>query len=273
MGLALDVTSETFTEAVLQQSFQKPVLIDFFAQWCGPCQVLKPILEKLVQEYDFVLAKVDIDQNPDLASSYRVEGVPDVRVVLQGKVDKGFVGVLTEGQIRELLGRLSLQSSFAEALATFEAANQPGNEAEAAQRLADLQEQFPGNPELLLSAAQFYLKQGQLDQARAALAAIPAHEREYCDRTEALQGFIEFQQAVQTIPPESELDQLYISGCKAAVAEEFEPALEQFLALVERQRTYRNEAARKAMIILFKLLGDDDPLTRSYRKRLMQALY
>ncbi|HEY9761031.1 MAG TPA: tetratricopeptide repeat protein [Trichocoleus sp.] len=273
MGPVLDVTSETFAEAVLQQSFQKPVLIDFFAQWCGPCQILKPVLEKLVQEYDFVLAKVDIDQNPDLATRYQVEGVPDVRVVLQGQVDKGFVGVLTEGQIRDFLGRLGLKSSFEEALAKFEAVNQPGKEAEAGQILTDLQSQFPANPELMLLAAQFYLKQGQVDQAQAALASLSPHDREYGDRIEALKGLIEFQQAARTITPESELDQLYVSGCKAAVAEEFELALEQFLALVERQRTYRNEAARKAMIIVFKILGDDNTLTRSYRKRLMQALY
>ena len=76
MGISIDVTPDTFVQEVIERSQHQLVVVDFFAQWCGPCQMLKPILEKLVQEYDFALAKVDIDQNPELANQYRVEGVP-----------------------------------------------------------------------------------------------------------------------------------------------------------------------------------------------------
>ena len=92
MGISIEVDNTTFDTEVLKNSHKKPVLVDFYATWCGPCKMLKPILEKLVQEYDFILAKVDVDQNPHLAQTYGIEGLPDVRVVSVGEVKTGFVG-------------------------------------------------------------------------------------------------------------------------------------------------------------------------------------
>lgn len=268
MGLSVDVTAETFETAVLEPSFQKPVLIDFFAQWCGPCKMLKPVLEKLALEYDFVLAKVDIDQNPELAGTYQVEGVPDVRVVMQGQVGKGFVGVLTEAQIRDFLERLHLKSDLTTGLEQLEQAPDP---AAAGQILDNLLQRFPGSPALALAAAQHYIQQDQIDSARSFLAQI-AHDREYGDQVEGLQGLLELKQGMLT-ETTSALDQTYQTACKAAVAGDYEGALEKFLTLVERDRTYRKDGGRKAMITVFKLLGDDHPLTMTYRKRLMQAMY
>ena len=124
MGAIVEVSSATFDEDVLAQSFQKPVVVDFFAQWCGPCQMLKPLLEKMTTEYDFVLAKVDIDANPELARIYQVEGVPDIKVAVEGQMYKGFVGMLTEPQLRDFLEQLNLKSAFDEAIATLTVAKQ-----------------------------------------------------------------------------------------------------------------------------------------------------
>ncbi|UWU45879.1 thioredoxin family protein [Limnospira platensis] len=92
MGYAIDVNQDNFQAEVIDKSWETLVMVDFFATWCGPCQIMKPILERLTTEYDFILAKVDVDQNPELASQYGIQGVPDVRMVTKGEVKPGFVG-------------------------------------------------------------------------------------------------------------------------------------------------------------------------------------
>ena len=273
MGISVDVTTDNFEAAVLAASFDQPVVVDFFATWCGPCQMLKPMLEKLVQEYDFVLAKVDIDRNPELANAYGVEGVPDVRVVTAGQVQPGFVGVLPEPQIRDLLAQLGLKSSLDKALETLAVAEATGDPSDVEALLSELTAAFPDNRDLLLRAAQFFVQQNRLDQAQALLDQIQPHERGVGDRAEGLKGLIEFKQISQAMMVETPQDQAYLAACRAAVEGEYDAALTELLALVAQDRSYRNDAARKGMIALFKLLGDDHPLTVAYRKRLMQALY
>jgi putative thioredoxin len=272
MGQSIVVNQAEFEQAVLQPSFQQPVLIDFFATWCGPCQLLKPMLEKLAQEYDFTLAKVDIDQNPELAKAFRVEGVPDVRIVSQGQVQEGFVGVLPEPQLRELLNNLGLQSSLELDLSTLEAAQASGDPAEVLPALATLLTRYPNNGQILLKAAQVYLVQGDDALAAQYLDLIDPSDRTTADQAEGLRGLVTLRQSLADLG-EADVDIAFGAAAQAALAGDFATALEGFLGVVERNRTYRNDGARKAMLTVFKLLGDGDPLTLAYRKRLMQALY
>ncbi|MGF1568099.1 MAG: tetratricopeptide repeat protein [Nodosilinea sp.] len=273
MGQSIVATQADFETAVLKQSFQHPVLVDFYATWCGPCQLLKPMLEKLVAEYDFTLAKVDIDQNPDLAKTFGVEGVPDVRIVNQGQVLDGFVGVLPEPDIRALLANLGLQSSLEQGLAAFKALQATGP-AEAAQAaLTTLLTQHPENPQVLLTAAQVYLHRGDCDTARQYLDLIQAPDRPLQTQVEGWRELLALQPPPPAEAAESPLDADFETASKAALEGDYATALETFLALVQTDRRYRNDGARKAMLTVFKLLGDSDPLTATYRKRLMQALY
>ena len=187
MGAVISVDQATFAAEVIEKSHQKPVLVDFFAPWCGPCQILKPLLEKLAQEYDFVLAKVDIDQSPDLAHTYGVGGVPDVKVAIDGTLTDGFVGMLPEPKLREFLAQLQITSLLDTALESIYADAAIGNVEQAEARLTNL--------------------------------------------------------------------------------------LEQFLTILISDRRFRDDGARKAMLAIFDLLGDDHPLTKDYRKRLVMALY
>ncbi|MEO1095437.1 MAG: tetratricopeptide repeat protein [Cyanobacteria bacterium J06638_28] len=273
MGSVVDVTPPTFEEEVLEQSFQTPVLIDFYAQWCGPCQMLKPMLEKLAQEYDFVLAKVDIDQHPELAKIFQVEGVPDVKVAMQGQVRNGFVGMLTEPQLREFLTELNLTSKFDEAIATLTAARQAGDWAQVERGYADLLERYPERSEIVLEAAQFKLNQGDRAGAEALLDRIDPHQRPFGDQAQAMRSLMVFQDIAANLNPTIEAEQFYVAGAKAAIEAAYESALESFLALVKCDRRYREDGGRKAMLTLFTILGDDHPLTQTYRKRLMQTLY
>lgn len=273
MGSIIEVSSPTFEEDVLAQSFQKPVVVDFFAQWCGPCQMLKPVLEKLTQEYDFVLAKVDIDQNPELARIYQVEGVPDVKVAMQGQIYNGFVGMLPEPQLREFLEQLNLKSAFDEAMAALTTAKQLGDAQQLQAQYTALLATYPDRPELLLEAAQFYLSQGQLARAEELLDKIDPLQRPYGEQAAAVRSLMDFHRIVADPKTETPADQLYLAGAKAAIAQDYETAMEKFLELVKTDRQYRNDAGRKAMLTLFSLLKDDHPLTQTYRKRLMQTLY
>ncbi|PSN19165.1 co-chaperone YbbN [filamentous cyanobacterium CCP5] len=266
MGKAIDVTSPKFAEEVLELSYHQPVLVDFYAQWCGPCQMLKPLLEGLVQEYDFTLAKVDIDHNPELASAYQVEGVPDVRVVRDGQVQPGFVGVVPEPQLRSLLADLGLQSQVELAIEGLEAVAVSGNLEQLRSQLAELQSRFPASIEFLLKAAQICVANDQVDLAEDCLQPIDPYDRSYGEKAAALRGLIALKRDAQAAPADA-----YGLACQAAASADYEAALDKFLLAVEQGQ--QREAARKAMITVFKLLGDDHPLSLSYRRRLMQALY
>ncbi|MBE9113599.1 tetratricopeptide repeat protein [Nodosilinea sp. LEGE 07298] len=272
MGQSIVVNQAEFEQAVLQPSFEQPVLVDFFATWCGPCQLLKPLLEKLAQEYDFTLAKVDIDANPELAKAFGVEGVPDVRIVSQGQVQEGFVGVLPEPQLRELLAKLGLRSSLEQDLAAFDAALATADPAEIVPALTNLLTRYPNNSQILLKAAQLYLLQGDDALASQYLELIDPSDRDATDMADGLRGLITLRQSLADLG-DSDLDTAFAAAGQAALKGDFATALEGFLVVVERDRAYRNDSARKAMLTVFKLLGSGDPLTITYRKRLMQALY
>lgn len=272
MGTSITVNQGNFDREVLEQSYTKPVLVDFFATWCGPCQMLKPMLETLVKQYDVVLAKVDIDENPELANTYGVSGVPDVRVVFDGEVKPGFVGVLPEPKLRELLEQLHLKSILNVELESIYSQASAGDIEEAATRLQTLLQDYPNDYGLTLEAANFYLEAGKLETAETLLGKIPQSEKDYAARARGLQALIQFQQIVES-EPASDLDRLYQAAAQAALDQHYETALQGFLEIVQRDRIYRNDGGRRAMLALFDLIGNDSPLTNQYRKQLMMAIY
>lgn len=289
MGLSIDVIDSTnynskvveqsleetltvnFSE-IIEQSYEKPVIVDFFATWCGPCKVLKEILDKLVQEYDFVLAKIDIDQNQDLASKYSVEGVPDVRVLSQGEMLPGFVGVLPEPQIRDLLRRLNLKSDLEVGLEAAQRAILAGNAPQAKQLFDDLFTKYPQHPVVTIKAAQFLVSVNQLEYAQRMLNTIGPDQREYFPQAQAVRASIEFKQVVDN-PGEGELDQRFAQAARHIVAQNYEQGLQIFLSIVATNRQYRNDGAKKAMVSVFNLLGSEHPLTKEYQYQLMSTLY
>ncbi|MBW4655499.1 MAG: tetratricopeptide repeat protein [Kaiparowitsia implicata GSE-PSE-MK54-09C] len=271
MGSSVIVDMASFEDEVIRKSFDQPVLVDFFAQWCGPCKMLKPMLEKLAQEYEFTLAKVDIDQNPDLANIHKVEGVPDVRVVVNGQMMPGFVGVLPEEQIRQLLAQLNLSSTLEAGLAELQAAQAAEHWAEVDRLVAKLMEHYPQDGRVLMAVAQGLLRHQRPEDAAQFLAAVPEHDKDVYRQAQALRSLLE----IQPLPAGDTTDQdaVYMQAVRQAIANQPEPAMDTLLSLVQGDRTFRNDAARKTLILIFDLLGDAHPLTHTYRRKLMSALY
>jgi putative thioredoxin len=273
MGTSVDVTSSNFAADVVEASFQKPVLVDFFAQWCGPCQMLKPLLEKMAKEYDFVLAKVDIDRNPDLASTYHIEGVPDVRIVMQGQMYQGFTGAMPETQLRQFLAQLNLKSDLETGLEKLQQAEAAGETEQIKALYHDLLTRYPQERRLAIAAAKFWIDQGELDTADQLLQPIREDDRQNFAHASALRELIRFKKTSDNPVLDNEFDKLFVEATNLTLQGNYETALQQFLEVVSRNRQYRDDAARKAMVTIFNLLGDDHPLTRHYRKQLMLTLY
>lgn len=272
MGTSIEVNSTSFATEVLEKSHEKPVLVDFYATWCGPCKMLKPILEKLVQEYDFILAKVDIDQNPDLAQTYQIEGVPDVKVVAQGEVKTGFVGVLSEPKLRKFLADLNLKSELETELQALQMLTKSGDFKQAKSLLDQLFHKYPHNPSIIIEAAKFLISLNRLEEAKKLIETIKEDNHAFYPQAQGVKALIHFKQEAEN-PGDSELDQTYAQACSLTLSANYEQALELFLDLVTRNRQYRNDGARKAMLAIFNLLGDDDPISKEYRKQLLLNLY
>lgn len=272
MGTSIEVNSTTFTTEVLENSHKKPVLVDFYATWCGPCKMLKPMLEKLVQEYDFILAKVDVDQNPDLAQTYHIEGVPDVRVVTQGEVKPGFVGALSEPKLRNFLAELNLKSELETELEALRTLTTSGEFQQAKSLLDQLFEKYPNHPSVVIEAAHFLMALNLLEEAKKLIETIGEDNREFYPKAQAVKTLIHFKQEAEN-PGDNELDQIYAKACSLTLSANYEQALKLFLDLVTRNRKYKNDGARKAMLAIFNILGDEHPTSQEYRKQLLLNLY
>ena len=272
MGYSIEVNGGNFRNEVIAKSFEKLVLVDFFATWCGPCKLLKPVLEKLAKEYDFIFAKVDIDENQDLANQYNVEGVPDVRLFTKGEMLPGFVGVLQESQIRDLLEKLNITSSLENGLKEAQTSVAMGDIQTAKQIYDSLFEIYPDNSKLIIEAAKFLIRCNQLDAANNFLNRVNIEDREYALKVQGIKALIQFKLESDN-PGESELDQLYTKAARLAIQEEYEKALKIFLSIVSKNRQYKQDGARKAMLAIFNLLGKQHRLTQVYQQELMLTLY
>ncbi len=273
MGYSITANSDNFEVEVFQKSFEKPVLVDFFAVWCGPCQLLKPVLEKLALEYDLIVAKVNIDENRELARDYGVEGVPDVRLLSQGETIDGFVGALPEPQLRQFLARHNIASELEQIWRSLLADKASGNLVQAEEKLKTLLQKYPENRSLTLEASKFFIEVNHLEAAENLLDSVKEYEKEYFTDAQALKQLIALKRECNNPEIDSELDKIFVRAACLTVEGDYERALETFLDIVREDRSYKNDGARKAMIAIFDLLGSDHPLTKEYRKQLMMALY
>jgi putative thioredoxin len=280
---AQDVSERDFAEVVLAGSAERPVVVDFWAPWCGPCRVLGPVLEAEVSALDgrVTMVKVNTDENPNLAAQYNIQGIPAVKAFRDGKVAAEFVGARTAAFVRGWLAPLA-PSGAVQALATATRAIQEGRQDEAEAALRPLVEDPEVRDQARLLLARLLVGAGRSEEARplvagidprsAAADAVPGLERliTLADEARAAGGEPAARAALEQDP--RNLEARYALASALAARGDAAGALEHFLEVVSRNRKLKDDGARLAMLALFDQLGNEHPLTQDYRRRLQIVL-
>lgn len=278
----VEVGEENFETEVLERSRGTPVVVDFWAPWCGPCKVLGPVLERLAEEHkgDFILAKVNVDENPELAALFRIQGIPAVKIFKEGMLADEFTGSLPENAVREILsGILPTESDReSEAAAKLATDGQPEKAKAAYERILRAD---PNHPKALLGLGRVLLASGDGERALEQLERVPltSAERKEADILIARQTLkeaggqdeAELRRAVQSAPDDPE--KRFALAQALAAREKYEEAFREFLAVLKKDRGFGDDAARKAMVTIFEVLGNDHPLTEKYRAELAKVLF
>ena len=278
----IEVGDDDFETAVLQRSQEVPVLVDFWAPWCGPCRVLGPVLEKLAEEYagKFLLAKINVDDNPSVASAFGIQGIPAVKLFRDGGVASEFTGALPEPTVREFLSQFLPSAADQQTLEAAEL-EKAGKIAEAKDLYQAILKSEPSHAKALLGSGRLLMNEGDNQAALNQLDRIPlvAEERKEADRLIArlnLQGGAAQDEAEMRAKLKSEPNNLEAKFALAqalAGSEKYEEALAEFLTIIKADRSFRDDGARKATIQIFEVLGSDHPLTEKYRSELAKVLF
>ena len=278
-----DATAANFEAEVINASFERPVLVDLWAPWCGPCKTLGPLLEKIVDEYGGAirLAKVDCDSEQALAASFGVRSIPTVVLIREGQLVDAFTGALPESGIREFLAR------HVQPVETEAGAEQamPERQEMPEQAIARVQQEIAASPdrmELKLDLAVAQMQAGNAAAAEAELDALPANLAAD-DRARRLRGQLEFAHSLKDAPPAAELQARIarnpgdleardLLGVRLLIDGDAAGGLEQFLAVLQADRNWNEGQAKKRLVAAFAML-DDAELVGTYRRRMSSLLF
>ena len=284
-------STATFMVDVIDASHDAAVVVDFWAPWCGPCKQLGPALEKAVRDAKGAvrMVKINIDENPDLAQQMRIQSIPAVYAFKDGRPVDGFVGALPDSQVKQFVGKLAASagpgaSPITEAVALAKEAFAANDHPRAANIFAQVIQHDPGNVDAMAGLARIAIAKKDLKQAAEILAKIPAEHASHADVTAAraslelaeagskAAGAIgEFQARLEQNPKDHQA-RLDLASALFAAGDR-EPAIDQLLEIVRRDREWNDQAARKQLVKFFEAIGLADPLTVQSRKRLSSILF
>jgi putative thioredoxin len=285
----VDAGDADFQQIVIDASHEVPVLVDFWAPWCEPCKVLGPILEKLVEEFQgrFKLVKVNMDESPMLAQALTIRSIPAVKLIMNGEIRDEFMGAYPEPEVRKFLEKhLPAESDedAVEGLQRYAA----GDKAGARQIFQSTLREDPNNIVAQIGMGNLALEEGNVEEAKQRLDAIAEDDLNHLvDKTLPQQAlgvlrariFLFDHCGSQNGAPGDEgtagedLDSRFSRACQKALEGAYEEALQEFLDIVREDRSFKDDAGRKAMLAVFDLLPPDSPLTGTFRTRLSSLLF
>jgi len=289
--LIKETTTQTFVKDVIEESRHQPVMIDFWAPWCGPCRQLTPLLEKAVRNAKgrVKLVKMNIDEHPQIPGQMGIQSIPAVIAFVNGQPADGFMGAVPESQINAFIEKItkgvpaSGEPNIAEILAEAEAVLAEGDAAQAAQIYAEVLAHDSTNIAALAGLAKCYITSGAVEQAKQTLAMVPESKRNDA-AVKAVQATIDLAEQAQSVGPITELEQKVaanpldhqarfdLATALNAMGKRAE-ATEQLLAIVKRDRKWNDDGARKQLIQFFEAWGGADEATVEGRKRLSTVLF
>ncbi len=275
----IDSTDATFAQDVIQRSHELPVIVDCWAPWCGPCRILGPILEKLAYERDgqVQLVKVNTDENPQVAQALQVEGIPAVFAFVGGQLVNKFVGAIPEEQVRAFYDSLIPSEADIKAAEGYRMMQE--NQIPIARlHFEAALEENPDHEPAGVGLAAILIRMGETERAAELANRWPNHPMSKSvltsmELTAALDGYEadEIRQAVAANPDDPMAR--YRHGCLLAVESQWIEALDEMLESVRLDKTAGDEAARKTLLGIFGMLGDDQPVVAEYRKKLGRLLF
>ncbi len=278
----VDIDQSNFEQIVLAGSHQVPVLVDFWADWCQPCQILMPILAKLADEYQgrFILAKLNTEEQQAIAAQFGIRSIPTVKLFKGGQAVDEFAGALPEGQIRAFLDRHLPRASDG-SIAAAQERLMAGDVTAALALLQTARDEDPDNARILIALAQAQAASGDIEAAEQTLDTLPADEQQKPEVT-SLRGRLFFDrialgsddsQALRArLDTAEDSDARYRLAAHQVMAGDNEGAMENLLRLMQTDRRFGDDAARQALLKLFDMLADD-PMVSRYRARMFNLLH
>ncbi|VAW81908.1 Thioredoxin [hydrothermal vent metagenome] len=287
----IDVTLETAQALLIDASQQQPILVDFWAEWCGPCQSLIPILEKLAIEYNgkFILAKVNSDDQQMLAQEFGVRSLPTVKLVNKGQIVNEFMGAQTEEFVRTFIDE-HIDSSALEQQDNVEDSDhlkalqliQQGEDDQALELLFKVYQDEPDNIDAKMDMAELLLRNKRIDECSDIINTFDDHTKED-QRVKIIVGNIEIIKRIADLPDIESIQQqlkdnpndkeaLYGYANHLMVAKHYEIAMETLIRIVTLDATYKDNIAQSTLIEIFTILGNEGDLVKTYRRKLSNAL-